>query len=227
MSARSLIVCAAFVLVSSSVSASAQVILLQREDVGAEMSLQWKGQDGKRRSDREARSASLADGNSDFLEVCAQTTPSPVDNTEASYCSFYRRSGGTFEMAANGAIVEDGPQTNLIHKNQHGFWATFRVEGTGIRLGFSQHQHGGMGSVDFVLFDHTTNQIIALVIDNQTRGHLGDFDVLDGHKYSLIMRLSSKSGYGVEYGIDAYFHAEDAGVEILDSDGGQQSNRQF
>jgi hypothetical protein len=220
MSARSLIVCAAFAVTSSAVSASAQVIVLQREDVAAEMSLQWKGQDGKRRSDREAKSASLADGNSEFLEVCARTTPSPIDNTEASYCSFYRRAGGTFEMAANGAIVEDGPQTNLIHKNQHGFWAKFEVEGTGIRLGFRQYQNGGMGGVDLVLFDHTTNQTVAQVIDNKTVGHIGSFDLLDGHKYSLVMRLSSKSGYGIEYGIEAYFDSPDGLLEIrLASDG--------
>ena len=214
MSARSLIVCAVLALVSSSASASAQVIVLQREDVAAEMGLQWKGQDGKRRSDREAKSASLADGNSDFLEVCAQTTPSPIDNTEASYCSFYRRSGGTFEMAANGAIVEDRPQTNLIHKNQHGFWAKFQVEGSGIRIGFYQHRLGGTGDVDFVLFDHTANQVVAQMIGNQTTGQLGLFDLFDGHRYSLIMRLSSKSGYGVEYGIDAYFESGNGGVEI-------------
>jgi len=220
MSARSLIVCAALALVSSTVSANAQVIVLQREDVAAEMSLQWKGQDGKRRSDREAKSASLPDGTSDSLQVCAQTTPSPVDNTEASYCSAYRRRDGGFELSANGAIVEDGPQTDLVHKNQHGFWAKFQVEGAGVRIGFSQHQHGGTGEVDFVLFDHTTNLIVAQMIGNQTPGRLGSFDLFDGHRYSLIMRISSKSGYGVEYGIDAYFDSGNGGVEIRpDPDG--------
>jgi hypothetical protein len=220
MSVRRLVVFVVFALVSSTLPVGAQTILLLREDVAAEMSLQWKGQDGKRRFDREATSASLADGNSDFLQVCAQTTPSPVDNTEASYCSAYRRGGGGFELSANGAIVEDGPQTDLVHKNQHGFWAKFQVEGTGIRIGFYQHRLGGTGDVDFLLFDHTANHVVAQVVGNQTTGHLGSVDLFDGHRYSLIMRLSSKSGYGVEYGIDAYFDAEDGGVEIRPDSGG-------
>ena len=216
MNLRNVIAFVVLALASSAVPARADVIWLQREDVAAALSIQWTGQDGVRRSDRDSQFATLASGDSDFLQVCARTSPSATDNTEASFCSAYSRWGSSVEANVNGAIVEGEVENEIVHRNQLGFLLKFEVEGSDMRLGFRQHQSGGMGAVDLILFNHTQNRVEEQVINNQTPGRFESVALLDGNQYSLIVRLSSKSPQGIEYGFEATFESESGcAVEVL------------
>lgn len=195
------------VLVPSVLPAQAETIWLKREDVAGKAELRWKGLDGVRRSSTDSRAASLQTGQSDALAVCVQAIPSEGDNTVASYCSSYRRRASNIEAMVNGAIVEDNYPLVPFYKDELGFVVTFRVEGHGVFLAMHQHRAGTIGAVDFILYNHTQQQVIAQVVNNRTVADFGQFSLLDGEVYSLAVRLSSSGSTGFEYGFEADFNS--------------------
>lgn len=208
MSVRVLVACVFVVLTSSLLPAQADVIWLQREDVGVRFTLTWKGFDGKQRTDTDTETATLRSGESDSVGVAVQAIPSEGDNTVASYGASYRRFPGFIEANVAGAIVEGQPESELVQKHELGFVLTFKVEGQGVQLFLSQFRgSGAIGAVDFVLYSHTQQHTLAAVTNNQEATDFGSFILVDGGKYTLAVRLSSTGLESLEYGFNAFFES--------------------
>jgi hypothetical protein len=199
---------AALALLAASVtSANADVVKLQREDVAAAMSLRWIGDDGVRRSDSHAELHTFESGNSDYLQFVVAAVPSAVDRTEASYGTSYRRVGAFIEADVNGAVVEDRPEARFNHTHQLAFELTFRVDGNSTQLNLYKHRLGGVGPMDILLFDHTSRRFVMTVVGSRFIGQYAPIGLVDGHQYTLIVRMSSSGPGGVEYGLAAYFES--------------------
>lgn len=208
-------------LAASVTSASADVVKLQREDVVAAMSLRWIGDDGVRRSDSHAELHTFESGNSDYLQFAVAAVPSAVDRTEASYGTSYRRIGSMVEAEVNGAVVEDRPEARFNHNHQLAFELTFRVDGDSTLLNLYKNQSGGVGPVDILLFDHTSRRFVMTVVGSRFIGRYAPLGLIDGHLYTLIVRMSSSGPGGVEYGVGAYFESTSGERVELVAEGGR------
>jgi len=206
------VLCALVAVVSLEGAADAQTIWLQREDAGARVQLKWKGFDGKWRSASDAVSRTLASGTTGVLEACARAIPSEGDNTIASFCAAFQHHENGIELGSSGDVVEDNFGMPFSSKTEVGALMTFTVEGRGVQVSMGFFSNG-RSKVDYVLYDHNLRQEVTSVT-NQSEPTESTWDLRDGGKYTLAVKLSASDVYGIENGFYAQFATSDAAVPI-------------
>ena len=94
----------------------------------------------------------------------------------------------------------------MVHKSELGYLVTFTAEGQGVRLLLKYYSAGAPGTVDFVLYAQVTNQTEPT--------DWAAWELIDGEKSTLAVRLSSNGGQSIEHGFAASFETSEGGVPI-------------